>query len=104
MQVPPADLDGRDARRDFHELGHPAASTSPILKTPPTATEHWSRRIPRASFPDDRSLIRLASSLCIEQNYEWLVGRRYLSAGPRVSATRPSSPSIPIQRAPSSPS
>jgi putative transposase len=32
-------------------------------------------------FPDDASLIRLATMLCIEQNDEWLVGRRYLSAG-----------------------
>ena len=32
-------------------------------------------------FPDDRSLTRLATMLCIEQNDEWLVGRRYLSAG-----------------------
>jgi putative transposase len=31
-------------------------------------------------FPDDSSLIRLATMLCIEQNDEWLVGRRYLSA------------------------
>jgi putative transposase len=31
-------------------------------------------------FPDDRSLIRLAGMLCIEQNDEWLVGRGYLSA------------------------
>src|SRR5512132_1047244 len=31
-------------------------------------------------FPDDRSLIRLASMLAIEQNDERLVGRRYLSA------------------------
>jgi putative transposase len=31
-------------------------------------------------FPDDRSLIRLAGMLCIEQNDEWLVGRRYPSA------------------------
>ncbi len=30
-------------------------------------------------FPDDTSLIRLAGMLCIEQNDEWLVGRRYLS-------------------------
>ena len=29
-------------------------------------------------FPDDASLIRLATSLVIEQN-DWLVGRRYLS-------------------------
>jgi putative transposase len=31
-------------------------------------------------FPDDHSLIRLAGMLCIEQNDEWLVGRRHLSA------------------------
>src|SRR5215211_5367687 len=35
-------------------------------------------------FPDDASLIRLATMLCIEQNDEWLVGRRYLSAGSMV--------------------
>ena len=31
-------------------------------------------------FPNDRSLIRLAASLVIEQNDEWLVGKRYLSS------------------------
>ena len=31
-------------------------------------------------FPNDRSLIRLAASIVIEQNDEWLVGKRYLSA------------------------
>ena len=30
-------------------------------------------------FPNDRSLLRLAASIIIEQNDEWLVGRRYLS-------------------------
>jgi hypothetical protein len=30
-------------------------------------------------FPNDRSLIRIAASVVIEQNDEWLVGRRYLS-------------------------
>ena len=39
-------------------------------------------------FPNDRSLIRLAASVVIEQNDEWLVGRRYLQrplpgGGPR---------------------
>jgi putative transposase len=31
-------------------------------------------------FPDDQSLLRLAAMLAIEQNDEWVVGRRYLSA------------------------
>ena len=30
-------------------------------------------------FPNDRSLLRLAASLVIEQNDVWLVSRRYLS-------------------------
>jgi transposase-like protein len=30
-------------------------------------------------FPNDRSLIRLAASVVIEQNDEWLIGHRYLS-------------------------
>ena len=30
-------------------------------------------------FPNDCALVRLAASVVIEQNDEWLVGRRYLS-------------------------
>jgi putative transposase len=30
-------------------------------------------------YPNDASLIRLAGALLLEQNDEWLVGRRYLS-------------------------
>jgi transposase-like protein len=48
--------------------------------------ERFNREIGRRTdvvgiFPDDASLIRLASMLAIEQNDEWLVGRRYLSIG-----------------------
>ena len=31
-------------------------------------------------YPNDAALLRLAGALLIEQNDEWLVGRRYLSA------------------------
>jgi transposase-like protein len=46
--------------------------------------ERVNREIGRRSdvvgiYPNDASLIRLASMLLIEQNDEWLVGRRYLS-------------------------
>jgi len=30
-------------------------------------------------FPNDQALLRLAGMLLLEQNDEWLVGRRYLS-------------------------
>jgi putative transposase len=67
-----------------------------LLAFYPLPAEHWSklrstnplervnREIGRRTdvvgiFPNDRSLLRLAASLVIEQNDEWLVGRRYLS-------------------------
>ena len=64
--------------------GSQAASGRFIRDTNPL--ERFNKEIGRRAdvvgiFPDDRSLIRLAGMLCIEQNDEWLVGRSYLSAG-----------------------
>jgi putative transposase len=69
-------------------------------------TEHWSklrstnplervnREIGRRSdvvgiFPNDAALIRLAGALLLEQNDEWLVGRRYLSEASMQLAASP---------------
>ena len=60
----------------------PASHWSKLRSTNPL--ERFNREIgPRTDvvgiFPDDRSLIRLVGMLCLEQNDEWLVGRRYMS-------------------------
>jgi putative transposase len=73
------------------------ASEEELLAFMAFPAEHWSklrstnllervnREIGRRSdvvgiYPNDAALIRLAGALLIEQNDEWLVGRRYLSA------------------------
>jgi hypothetical protein len=38
-------------------------------------------------FPNDQALIRLAGSLLIEQNDEWLVSRRYLNEASMAELT-----------------
>jgi putative transposase len=60
----------------------PADHRTKLRSTNPL--ERFNREIGRRTdvvgiFPNDRALIRLAASLVIEQNDEWLVGRRYLS-------------------------
>src|SRR3954468_7776717 len=62
----------------------PSAHWPKLRSTNPL--ERFNREIGRRTdvvgiFPDDRSLIRLVGMLCLEQNDEWLVGRRYLSRG-----------------------
>jgi putative transposase len=58
------------------EHGPKLRSTNPL--------ERFNREIGRRTdvvgiFPDDASVIRLASMLAIEANDEWLVGRSYIS-------------------------
>ena len=80
---------GRDAargRRDRHPglLRVPAPTTGASCARPTRSSASTKRSAAAptssASSPTTRSLIRLAGMLCIEQNDEWLVGRRYLSA------------------------
>jgi transposase-like protein len=63
-------------------MSFPAEHRSKLRSTNPL--ERVNREIGRRSdvvgiYPNDAALVRLASMLLIEQNDEWLVGRRYLS-------------------------
>ena len=68
----------------------PTAHHSKLRSTNPL--ERVNREIGRRSdvvgvFPNDDALLRLAGSLLIEQNDEWLVSRRYLSEASMAELT-----------------
>ena len=68
----------------------PAAHHSKLRSTNPL--ERVNREIGRRTdvvgvFPNDAALLRLAGSLLIEQNDEWLVSRRYLSEASMAELT-----------------
>ena len=83
----------------------PAEHWSKLRSTNPL--ERVNREIGRRSdvvgiFPNDAALLRLAGMLLLEQNDEWLVGRRYLSESSlavlldrRDHATAPNDQEIP---------
>jgi hypothetical protein len=73
-----------DAEEDILAFyAFPAAHWSKLRSTDPL--ERFNKEVGRRTdvvgiFPDDRPPIRLVGMLCVEQNDEWLVGRRYPSA------------------------
>ncbi len=104
------------------QLARPAPKVAELLETSEDdllafyafPRDHWSklrstnplervnREIGRRSdvvgiFPNDAALIRLAGALLLEQNDEWLVGRRYLSQESLSAALRPEK-DLPINK------
>jgi putative transposase len=78
----------------------PAEHWSKLRSTNPL--ERVNREIGRRSdvigiFPNDAALIRLAGALLLEQNDEWLVGRRYLSQESLTALTNRGTPHHPSE-------
>ena len=69
--------------------GQPSRSSTPLDR-------HSSLGI----FPNDAALLRLAGMLLLEQNDEWLVGRRYLSEGSMALLTATNREVAPAQLMP----
>jgi hypothetical protein len=76
----------------FYAFWSKLRSTNPL--------ERFNKEIGRRTnvvgiLPDDRSLTRLVGMLCLEQNDQWLVGRRYLSAAAMSRFSRSGSMATP---------
>jgi putative transposase len=77
--------------------GFPAEHWPKLRSTNPL--ERVNREIGRRSdvvgiFPNDAALLRLAGMLLLEQNDEWLVGRRYLSETSMALVTATDHPAL----------
>ena len=83
MHAPKVAVLLEDAEADLLAFyAFPAEHWSKLRSTNPL--ERVNREVGRRSdvvgiFPNDAALLRLAGMLLLEQNDEWLVGRRYLS-------------------------